>query len=90
MQTFASWIPLAENQAARLAVEGVADCVCGRGPRRTINPLFLHGPAGTGKSHLVAALLADVTQRSPDLQVALLAAGDYGVAAWAGRRTAKN
>ncbi|HTU19356.1 MAG TPA: DnaA/Hda family protein [Gemmataceae bacterium] len=77
MQTFASWIPLAEAQAARLAVERVSDCVSGRGPRRAINPLFLHGPAGAGKSHLVSALLADVTQRSPDLQVALLAAGDF-------------
>ena len=77
MQTFANWISLAENQAARLAVERVSDCVCGRGPRRAINPLFLHGPAGSGKSHLAAALLADVTQRSPDLQVGLLAAGDF-------------
>jgi chromosomal replication initiator protein len=77
MQTFASWIPLPENQAARLAVERVADCVGGRGPRRAINPLFLYGPAGTGKTHLVSALLADVTRRGPDLQVALLAAGDF-------------
>jgi chromosomal replication initiator protein len=77
MQTFASWIPLAENQAARLAIERVADCVCGRQPRRTVNPLFLYGPAGTGKSHLVSALVADVTQRATDLQVALLAAGDF-------------
>jgi len=77
MQTFANWIALAENEAARLAVERVADCVCGRGPRRSINPLFLYGPAGAGKSHLVSALLTEVTQRSPDLQVALLAAGDF-------------
>jgi chromosomal replication initiator protein len=77
MQTFASWMPLAENEAARLAVERVADCVGGRGPRRAINPLFLHGPAGSGKSHLVSALLADVTQRAPDLQVALLAAAEF-------------
>ncbi len=77
MQTFANWIALAENEAARLAVERVADCVCGRGPRRAINPLFLYGSAGSGKSHLVSALLAEVTQRSPDLQVALLAAGDF-------------
>jgi chromosomal replication initiator protein len=77
MQTFANWIALAENEAARLAVERVADCVCGRGPRRAINPLFLYGPAGSGKSHLASALLAEVTQRSPDLQVALLAAGDF-------------
>jgi chromosomal replication initiator protein len=76
MQTFAQWISLPENRAAHLAVEGVADCVCGRGPRRAVNPLFIHGAAGIGKSHLVSALLADVTQRSPDLQVALLAAGD--------------
>jgi chromosomal replication initiator protein len=75
-QTFATWISLPENRAARLAVQRAADCVCGRGPRRAINPLFLHAPAGTGKSHLVSALLAEVTQRSPDLQVALLAAGD--------------
>jgi|SRR5579884_858222 len=77
MQTFANWIALAENEAARLAVERVADCVGGRGPRRAISPLFLYGPAGSGKSHLVSALLAEVTRRSPDLQVALLAAGDF-------------
>ena len=79
MQTFASWIPLAENEAGRLAVESVANCVCGRGPRRAINPLFLYGPAGTGKSHLAQALLADVTRRAPDLQVSLLPAGDFEV-----------
>jgi chromosomal replication initiator protein len=68
---------LAENQAARLAVARVADCVCERGPRRAINPLFLYGNSGTGKSHLVSALLADVTGRAPDLQVSLLGAGDF-------------
>jgi chromosomal replication initiator protein len=77
MQTFANWLPLAENEAARLAVDRVSDCVCGRGPRRAINPLFLYGPAGAGKSHLVSALLAQVGQRAPDLQVALLAAADF-------------
>ena len=77
MQTFANWIELTENQAARLAVGRVADCVCERGPRRAVNPLFLHGPAGSGKSHLVSALLADVTRRAPDLQVALLPASDF-------------
>jgi chromosomal replication initiator protein len=77
MQTFANWIALTENEAARLAVARVADCVCGRGPRRAINPLFLYGPTGVGKSHLVSALLAEVARRAPDLQVALLTAGDF-------------
>jgi chromosomal replication initiator protein len=77
MRTFASWIAVTENEAARLAAQGVADCVSGRGPRRSVNPLFLYGPAGSGKSHLASALLAEVTSRAPDLQVALLAAGDF-------------
>jgi chromosomal replication initiator protein len=77
MQTFANWIALTENEAARLAVQRVAECVCERGPRRVVNPLFLYGPAGAGKSHLVSALLAEVTRRSPDLQTALLPAGDF-------------
>ncbi len=82
MQTFANWIALAENEAARLAVQRVAECLCGRGPRRAINPLFLYGPAGAGKSHLVSALIGEATQRSPDLQVALLAAGDFAALLW--------
>src|SRR5262245_33520152 len=77
MQTFANCIALAENEAARLAVERVADCVCGRGPRRAINPLSVYGPASAGQSHLVSALLAEVALQSPDLQVALLPAGDF-------------
>ncbi len=77
MQTLANWIALAETDSARLAVERVADCVCERRSRRTINPLFLYGPAGAGKSHLVSALLAEVIRRAPDLQTALLAAGDF-------------
>lgn len=77
MQTLTNWIALPEAESARLAVERVAECVCGRRSRRTINPLFLYGPAGTGKSHLVCALLTAVGRRSPDLQTALLTGGDF-------------
>lgn len=83
MQTWANWIALAETESARLAVERVADCVCSRRSRRTINPLFLYGPAGAGKSHLVSALLAEVIRRAPDLQTALLGAGDFEALAFA-------
>jgi chromosomal replication initiator protein len=71
MQTFASWIVLPENQAAQLAVEQAACRTPGH------NPLFLHGPAGVGKSHLVAALVARVSQQAPDTVVSLLSAGDF-------------
>ena len=76
MMTFAQWVTTPENRLARAAAQRVADCVGGRGRRRDVNPLFLHGPAGTGKTHLVGALVADVTRRRPDLVVCLLPAGD--------------
>ena len=49
----------------------------GRSARRPLNPLFLHGPSGTGKTHLVAALVEQVTRQAPDRLVAVLGAGDF-------------
>ncbi len=79
MQTFTSWVSLPENRSARAAVERVIDAVRGERPRREINPLFLHGPAGTGKSHLVGALAAAIAERTPDRVVSLLTARDFGL-----------
>ena len=44
MRTFANWVSVPENRAARAAVERVADGVCAGRPRQSVNPLFLHGP----------------------------------------------
>jgi chromosomal replication initiator protein len=77
MQTLVRWISVPENQAARLAVERVADAVCARLPQRDHNPLFLHGPSGTGKTHLMGSLASLVTERAPDRLVCLLTAGDF-------------
>ncbi len=73
MLNFQSWVSLPENQLAQAAVQRVADGVCQRRARCSVNPLFLHGPAGTGKSHLVSALVSQVTTCCPDLVVANLA-----------------
>lgn len=77
MNTFTHWFTAPENSAALLAAERVARCVSSRRRRRECNPLFLHGPAGTGKSHLVEALITRATERRPDLVVSLLPAGDW-------------
>ena len=74
MQTFADWISLPENRSAQTAVERVADSPS---VRRSLNPLFLHGPAGTGKTHLVSALLARVIQQTPDRTTSLLTANEF-------------
>jgi chromosomal replication initiator protein len=77
--TFARFLPTPENRSALLATQEVAETVCRR--RRPLsNPLFLHGPTGTGKTHLVSALAEQVTHRCPDLVVTVLAAGDLHAA----------
>jgi chromosomal replication initiator protein len=76
MQTFARWIALPENRLARAAADRVADAVCAGRAVANLNPLFLHGPPGTGKSHLASALLAAVTARAPDRIAVQRSAGD--------------
>ena len=80
MDTFANWVETPENRPALLAIQGVAECVCSQRKRRAINPLFLHGPAGTGKTHLVSALVTEATSRRPDLVASVLPAGDLALA----------
>ncbi len=74
MYTFSQWVTTPENRSAQAAVRRVASCVAGR--RRAVNPLFLHGPAGSGKTHLVGALATAVTRLCPDRIVCLLPAAD--------------
>ena len=76
MYMFSHWVTSAENALARAAVQRVVDCICSGGQRREINPLFLYGPTGTGKTHLVYALAAEVIQHCPNLIVSLVAASD--------------
>src|SRR5439155_10629946 len=75
-RTFARYVQTPENRSALLAVRDVAACICSGKSRRATNPLYLHGPAGTGKTHLVAALVDEVTRHSPQLIVTVWSAGD--------------
>src|SRR5262249_31238148 len=78
MHTFTRWVPTPENRSAFLAVQRVADCIGSGRPRREINPLLIHGPAGTGKTHLVSALAGEVARRCPATAVVLLRADELG------------
>jgi chromosomal replication initiator protein len=78
MYTFMRWVPTPENQAARLAVAQVAKD--GFGQRSlAFNPLFVHGPPGCGKTHLVSALCAEITHNYPDRVIESRPANDLGV-----------
>src|SRR5262249_45233626 len=66
-------VPLPENRAALLAIERVF--LQYESHSEAINPLFLHGPPGTGKSHLVSALVERTCQGSTSAVISL--AGDF-------------
>jgi len=77
MQTFAGWVLLPENRSARAAVGRLAKAVRHHRVKRPYNPLFLNGPAGTGKTHLIHALLAHVSHHHPEKAVVILAAREF-------------
>ncbi len=74
--TLARLLPTPENRSALAAVRGVVGCVCSGRSRRLVNPLFLHGPAGSGKTHLAAGLVHEVIRLAPDRVVCTLSAAD--------------
>src|SRR5437867_7955213 len=77
MQTFARWVTTLENRSALLAVQRLAGCLGSDRRERCANPLFLHGPSGTGKTHLISALVADVTRRCPEIAVTVSPAAEF-------------
>src|SRR5262245_27187906 len=74
--TFARFISVPENRSGLVAVKRLAACLGSRRRPRIVNPLYLHGPAGTGKTCLVAALIETITRRAPGLVVTAVTAGD--------------
>src|SRR5262249_25896170 len=71
-----SWrLTFPENRAARSAAQRVLDGLTG-GRAETSPLLFVHGPAGSGKSHLMALLVAEVIRQAPDRSACVLLAGD--------------
>jgi chromosomal replication initiator protein len=70
-------VPVPENRFALVAIQRVAGCLAVQPSAFPLNPLVLHGPPGTGKTHLVHALVDEACRKTPGLSVALLGAGDF-------------
>src|SRR5262245_238031 len=86
MYLFSRWIATPENYSALEAVRNVAALVGTTRETQTANPLFLHGPSGTGKTHLVSALAAEVVSRCPTMTVAHFSARTLGEVLWSARK----
>ncbi len=72
-QTFARFVATPENRAGWLAVQDFVN-----GAERSADLLYLHGPPGSGKTHLVQALVGELTHRRPALVATVVAASDLG------------
>jgi chromosomal replication initiator protein len=66
-----------ETRLAWQAIRQLATRLRTSRPPRADNPLFLHGPPGSGKSHLAAGLVAAVTTDSPSRTARVVAAADF-------------
>lgn len=75
--TFSRLVSVPENRFAEAAVRRIA-CLGTRRKSNLNNPLYLHGAPGSGKTHLVWALVHEVTQSCQDLVVRVVATGDLG------------
>jgi chromosomal replication initiator protein len=76
LSTLARFVPLPENRSALAAVQDLAEAVV---HGRSGGALLLHGPPGTGKSHLMCSLAGDVVRRRPDVTMQRLSAADESV-----------
>lgn len=70
--TFATFVAVPEVRSALAAAEQLA-----ADPRGGPHPLFLHGPAGSGKSHLLSALVERLLSRGPRQAVTHLSVSDW-------------
>ena len=65
-----------ETRLACRAVRRLAAGLRAGRPPRSANPLVLHGPPGSGKSHLAGGLVAAVTADSQSRTARVVAAAD--------------
>jgi chromosomal replication initiator protein len=72
--TFGRLVPLPEIYSAFVAVRRLSDLICAKQFSAIPTPLYLHGPSGTGKTHLASALAEEVIQRSPRSVIAVVSA----------------
>lgn len=62
--TFENFIVGESNKFAHAACKAVA-----LRPARDYNPLFIHGPSGLGKTHLMNAVVNEITKKNPNTRV---------------------
>jgi chromosomal replication initiator protein len=70
--TFDNFIVGNSNKFAHAACTAVAS-----NPARNYNPLFIYGPSGLGKTHLLYAITNEVQKKKPDVNIIYIKGEDF-------------
>ncbi len=71
--TFDTFIVGGSNEFAYAACTAVA-----KEPGKNYNPLFIYGPSGLGKTHLMHAIAHEVHQNQPDYKIIYVTSEEFG------------
>lgn len=70
--TFDNFIVGNSNKFAHAACTAVA-----ANPAENYNPLFIYGPSGLGKTHLMSAVVNEIKKKRPDIKVVYIKGDDF-------------
>lgn len=70
--TFDTFVVGSSNKMAHAASIAVA-----RNPAEDFNPLFIYGPSGIGKTHLIKAIANEVKKNNPDFKILFVKGDDF-------------
>ena len=70
--TFDNFIVGSSNKFAHAACVAVAN-----NPAKNYNPLFIYGPSGIGKTHLLYAVTNHIKKKNPDVKVVYIKSEDF-------------
>lgn len=70
--TFSSMAVSSSNQLAFISATTVA-----QNPGKTYNPLFIYGPVGVGKTHLMQAIANEVYQKNPMVKIIYITSEEF-------------
>ncbi len=71
--TFSTFIVGRSNEFAYAACTAVA-----KDPGKNYNPLFIYGPSGLGKTHLMHAIAHEIKQNNPDYNIIYVTSEEFG------------
>ncbi|MCC8110233.1 MAG: chromosomal replication initiator protein DnaA [Ruminococcus sp.] len=71
--TFDTFIVGESNTFAHASASAVAN-----DPGKAFNPLFIYGPSGLGKTHLMHAIAHEVRQNNPNFNIIYITSEDFG------------